>query len=59
MDGPNIDYTGNVNPDIFPYFVRVTAVDTEKVRNRKKYCLFIQMEIAVKDSSNHGKILYK
>ena len=36
-------YTGNVNPDILSYFVRVTAVDTEKVRHRKKYGFFCRM----------------
>ena len=50
----NVDQTntGNVNPDILSYFVRVTAVDTEKVRRRKKSDYFCGMRALF--YINHG-----
>ena len=42
-------YTGNVNHVKLSSYFRVTAVDTEKVRHRKKYNYFSHIEEAVED----------
>ena len=45
----SVAYTGNVNPVKLSEYFRVTAVDTEKVRHRKKYNIFFHPEGAVED----------